>query len=439
MLLFQSKCPYISSILVTLTDMADFEIGVVLTQLFVLFFLAKVSAIIVKRFGIQGLVGEILAGILVANLVVGDWSLMHFLGLENLAYEHVIMVLAELGVIFLLFTVGLETKFEDIISVGKPAVYVAVIGVILPFVLGFALIMALHDMYMEALFIGAAMVATSVGFTAKVIQEMRLFHAIESKIIIAAAVIDDILGMIILGVVVGIANADSTGGGIDIVSILEIAAVAVFFVLAVIFVGVVGIPKAHKRRTARLTCDTSLKRSDHFQISPFALALIVCLGLSALADIMGLAAIIGAFLAGMLFTQFADVCSDLEERFTSVNDFLLPFFFIHVGLMVNLDSFLDVELLLLGAAIILLAVVTKYVAGIIGVRLGSPKLGKESGAIVGIGMVPRGEVGITVAYIGLTAAVVAQEMYALVVFMSIVTALIAPPWMAKVFRQKYGD
>jgi len=422
-----------------MVNMAEFEIGVVLIQLFVLFSLAKVSAIIVKRFGIQGLVGEILAGILVANLAVGDWSLMGFLGLENLQYEHVIMVLAELGVIFLLFTVGLETKFEDIISVGKPAVYVAVIGVFLPFVLGFALIMALHDMYIEALFIGAAMVATSVGFTAKVIQEMRLFHAIESKIIIAAAVIDDILGMIILGVVVGIANADASGGSIDIISILEIAAVAVLFVLIIVFVGAVGIPKAHKRRTDRLACETPLQRTNHFQVSPFSLALIVCLGLSALADIMGLAAIIGAFLAGMLFTQFADVCADLEHRFTSVNDFLLPFFFIHVGLMVNLDSFADVKLLLLGAVIILLAIVTKYVAGIIGVRMGSPGLGKESGAIVGIGMVPRGEVGITVAYIGLTAAVVTQEMYGIVVFMSIVTAMIAPPWMAKAFRQKYDE
>ena len=418
--------------------MVEFEIGTVLLQLFVLYLLARISAVIVSRFGIPGLVGEILAGIIVANLVIGDWSFISFLGLQNAEYEHVITVFAELGVIFLLFTVGLETKFKDIAAVSRPAFYVAIIGVIIPLVFGFTLIMALHNNHMEALFIGAAMVATSVGITAKVIQDMKLFHKVESKIIIAAAVIDDIIGMIILGIVVGIANAEQAGGAIDLLNIVWIAAVAVIFVLAVILIGIKGIPKAQMMHAQRHSCE-EIDESRITGINPLVIALIVCLGLSALADLIGLAAIIGAFLAGMLFTQFTNVCTDLERKFLSINEFLVPFFFIHVGLLVNLGSFTDPGLLMLSVVIIVLAVVSKYVAGHLGVRLGARYLDLKSGSIVGIGMVPRGEVGIIIAAIGLSAGAIGSDMYTVVVLMSLATTLIAPSWLSSAYRKKYPE
>lgn len=419
--------------------MVEFEIGTVLVQLFVLYLLARISAIVVARFGIPGLVGEILAGILVANLIIGDWSFISFLGLQNAEYEHVIKVFAELGVIFLLFSVGLETKFKDIAAVSRPAFYVAIIGVIIPLILGFTLIMALpnHGNHMEALFIGAAMVATSVGITAKVIQDMRLFHTIEAKIIIAAAVIDDVIGMIILGIVVGIANAEAAGGAVDLINIVGIAAVAILFVLAMIFIGVKGIPKAQKIHAQRHSCDVDESRRT--KINPLVIALIVCLGLSALADSIGLAAIIGAFLAGMLFTQFTDVCTDLEHKFIPINEFLVPFFFINVGLLVDLESFANLDLLLISGGIIFLAVISKFVAGHIGVRLGARYLDLKSGSIVGIGMVPRGEVGIIIAAIGLSAGAIGSDMYTVVVLMSLATTLIAPAWLASAYRKKYKD
>ena len=178
------------------------DIGSILLALVILLILAHLSARIFNKLGVPGLIGEIVMGIIIANLAIGDWSLMSMLDIsmgddpsEN--YE-VIELFAELGVIFLLFTVGLDTKISDLLSVGKAAVLVAMMGVIVPFVFGFAAIMIIDGSTIHAMFMAAAMVATSVGITARVIKDMRLIDAKESRIIIGAAVIDDVLGMIVL-------------------------------------------------------------------------------------------------------------------------------------------------------------------------------------------------------------------------------------------------
>lgn len=400
--------------------MEEIEIGTVLMQLFVLFLLAKVAGMLCERVKISPVIGEIFAGILVGNTILFQWLSMD---LDMSLFE----ILSELGVIFLLFAVGLETPFSELRKVGKTAMMVAVLGVIVPLITGFALIMALGHGQTEALFIATAMVATSVGITARVIKDMNLTNAKESRVIIGAAVIDDVLGMIVLAIVVGVA----AGSGSSILDIVLVAAVGILFVLMVILIGSILLPKARKRIAANrepVVCGEQERRG----ISPLPLAIIVCLGLSFFANYVGLAAIIGAFLAGMAFAEFKDKWP-CEEDFHPINELLVPFFFLFVGISVNIASFGDV--LLIAILVTVLAIATKF----IGCGLGARSLGGKSATIIGVGMVPRGEVGIIVASIGLSMAVISHSMFSVIVFMSMATTIIAPPLLTWAFKRKYGD
>jgi Kef-type K+ transport system membrane component KefB len=330
-----------------------------------------------------------------------------------------------LGVIFLLFAVGLETPFSELRKVGKTAFLVAVLGVIVPLLTGFALIIALGYGQIEALFVAAAMVATSVGITARVIKDMKLTHTIESRVIIGAAVIDDVLGMIVLAIVVGIAS----GGGSSVLDIILVSAEGIIFVLMVIFVGSILLPKARKHLASKKNPIERCAEQKSHGISPLPLAIIICLSLSFAASFVGLAAIIGAFLAGMAFAEFKDKWP-CEEDFHPINEFLVPFFFLFVGISVNLSSFGDV--LVTAILVTLLAVATKF----IGCGLGARKLGSRSATIIGVGMVPRGEVGIIVASIGLSMAVISDSMFSVVIFMSMATTIVAPPLLTWAFRRK---
>ncbi len=403
--------------------MDDIAIETVLLQLLVLFLLAKVAGLLCERVKVSPVIGEIFAGVLVGNTILFQWL---SLDLDMSLFE----ILSELGVIFLLFAVGLETPFSELRKVGRIAMQVAVLGVIVPLLSGFALIMALGHGQTEALFIAAALVATSVGITARVIKDMNLTQTIESRIIIGAAVIDDVLGMIVLAIVVGVAS-----GGSGPLDIILVSVEGILFVLMVIFIGSILLPHARKkiatRNRLKKGADQCVKQKRH-GISPLPLAIIVCLALSFAASFVGLAAIIGAFLAGMAFAEFKDKWP-CEEGFHPINEFLVPFFFLFVGISVNLSSFGDV--LIVAILVTLLAVATKY----IGCGLGSRKLGGKSATIIGVGMIPRGEVGIIVASIGFGMAVISQSMFSVVVFMSMATTIIAPPLLTWAFRRKIGD
>jgi len=402
--------------------MDEIAIETVLLQLLVLFLLAKVAGMLCERVKVSPVIGEIFAGVLVGNTILLQWL---SLDLDMSLFQ----VLSELGVIFLLFAVGLETPFSELRKVGRTAMQVAVLGVIVPLLCGFALIMALGHGQTEALFIAAALVATSVGITARVIKDMNLTQTIESRIIIGAAVIDDVLGMIVLAIVVGIAS-----GGSGPLDIILVSMEGILFVLMVIFIGSILLPHARKKISIRNELkngkEQCIKRKGH-SISPLPLAIIVCLALSFAASFVGLAAIIGAFLAGMAFAEFKDKWP-CEEDFHPINEFLVPFFFLFVGISVNLSSFGDV--LIIAILVTLLAVVTKF----IGCGLGARKLGGKSATIIGIGMVPRGEVGIIVASIGLNMAVISPSMFSVVVFMSMATTIIDPPLLTWAFRRKVG-
>lgn len=409
----------------------------ILVTLVVLYALARVGSVIVSRFGLPGLIGEIVIGIIIANIAIGDFDLMaDFLDLgmpvageEN---DHgsgvypIVYALAELGVIFLLFSVGLETKVSDLMRSGKAAFMCALCGVIVPFILGFALIMATDGNTNHALFLAAAMVATSVGITARIIKDLGLMDTREARIIIAAAVIDDVLGMIVLAIVKGMADS----GEISIASILTVTLQAVAFVLAVIAVCIWVVPRAYSWSHS--------VGSGRLRIDMFVFAIIVCLGMSALAECIGLAAIIGAFLAGMLFADHSEEWG-LERKIDSISTFMLSFFFLNVGLQVDIETLGDTSVLILVVATIVLAIISKFVGCSLGAKAGDSTLDRQSLTIIGFGMAPRGEVGIIVASIGLASGAMSQELYAVVVFMSVITTILAPPIVSKLFKKKYGD
>jgi Kef-type K+ transport system membrane component KefB len=378
--------------------------GQLLWTLFVMFVAAKLAAELFERLKQPAVAGEILAGVLIGPSVLGLVS-----------PGELTDALAEIGVLFLLFLVGLETKPADIFRVGARAAIVAVLGVVVPFIAGFLLMWAWGRSNIEAIFVGAAMVATSVGITARVLGQMGLLSAESSRIILGAAVIDDVLGLLLLAVVSSLAKGD-----VDYTQIGVTAALAIGFTLLVALVGARAVnrirPKIEKLKVGQ---------------AHLVFGLSLCLGLAMAASIIGVAAIIGAFLAGMALSESAEG-TDMPHQAEAVTEFLLPFFLANIGMKLKLDVFLTTEVILLAALVTLLAVLSKF----IGCGLGAIPLGWKKAMQIGMGMVPRGEVGIVVAQIGLGLHAVSDAAYGVVLFMAVATTLIAPPFIVRLFKDE---
>jgi Na+:H+ antiporter len=375
----------------------------VLLTLFIMLAAAKFMAELFERLRQPAVAGEIMAGILIGP------------SLLNLAApSEITSILAEIGVIFLLFNVGLETKPAAIFKVGKSAATVAVLGVVLPFLAGWLLMKAWGSTTVESLFVGTALVATSVGITARVLSAMGLLDAPTARIILGAAVIDDILGLLVLAVVSSLA-----AGAINYVEILTTAALAIGFT---VFMALVAAPVV-----TRVAPNADRLRSGH---GMFILGLILCLGLSVAAAFIGVAAIIGSFLAGMAMAEASEDHPNMRRQINGVTEFLVPFFLVNIGMQLRLDVFRSPSLILLCVLVTLVAVATK----LFGCGLGAVNLGIKRAAQVGMGMVPRGEVGIIVAQIGLSLAVIGPELYGVVLFMAVATTLIAPPFLKLLYR-----
>ena len=402
------------------------EISGLLLDLFLIFLAAKLAAELFERIGQPPVIGELLAGALIGPYALGligtaDAGLINaFHGDRQAADEAVQVVyhvISELGVVVLLFFVGLETRVADILKVGKRAAMVAVIGVIVPFGLGYGLMGPILGMpQIEAIFIGAAMVATSVGITARVMRDLGVIASTESRIILGAAVIDDVLAMVILAIVAGLA----TTGAIGVVGVVVIALQAALFTVFLSLVGS-GVVRRYGLHLERLRMDSA----------PLAVSLLAMLGLAGLAAAIGLAAIIGAFLAGMVFAE-AREHFELEHQALPIYSFLVPFFFVITGSHVDWRLFVDGEILGLALAVTALALIGKLVAG-----LALSCQGRRSMAIVGVGMAPRGEVGLIVASLGLSLGAITPQIFGVVVIMSILTTLVAPP-ILRVLYQGYS-
>jgi Kef-type K+ transport system membrane component KefB len=379
----------------------------VLLSLFIMLAAAKLMAEIFERLKQPAVVGEILAGVIIGPSVLG-W----------VAPSDLLAILAEIGVIFLLFTVGLETKPQAIFRVGKRAAIVAVLGVALPFVAGYFIAVAWDGSFAEAMFIGAAMVATSVGITARVLGSMGLLDKETSRIILGAAVIDDILGLIILSLVSAVSQ-----GSVSYAGLAKTTAAAVLFTA---FVALIG-SKIMNRLAPSVE---RLKVSKPF----FNLGLILCLGLSVASLYIGVAAIIGAFLAGMALAEATEEKTKMHRLTSGVTEFLVPFFLVSIGMQLDLAIFRDASVIALAIIVTIAAVVTKFV----GCGLGAWGMTKREMAQVGVGMVPRGEVGIVVAQIGLGIGVISGQFFGAVLFMAVATTLIAPP-LIKLFYSEDRD
>ena len=417
------------------------EIAQIFLMLAIVFILSKTLSRVVSKFGIPGLVGEIVLGVVLANLVIGDFNIAETLHITEGEEGHdVLEVFSELGVVFLLFMVGLETRVHDLTSVGKAAFLVAFMGVVVPFIVGFLYVKFLGDgEFYHSMFMGAAMVATSVGITARVIKDMGLMDVKESRIIIGAAVIDDILGMIVLAIVSGMAKT----GEIDFLDVIKVTVIAVAFVLIVLFLAGKIVPTIHRKwmdhNNAKIEKDPNYLPPRY---NMFIIAIAVCLIFAYFAEYAGLATIIGSFLGGMLFAEYAWDWK-LEEKFENLSTFFVSFFFVYVGMNVDLQIFIDKpELFVTAAIVIVLACLTKYIGCGMGAKIADPHIEGSSLNIIGCGMMPRGEVGIIVALIGTKILVdnvpaVSDEMYAIIVMMCIATTIIAPPILSMFYRRKY--
>lgn len=372
----------------------------ILTELFVVLLAAKLGEEAARRLGQPGVVGMIVAGIAIGPS-----------GLGLIEVGDVLESFAELGVVLLLFWVGLETRISELREVGRSAILIGVIGFLVPLAVGVALGFALGEEAATAIFLGAALVATSVGITSAVLIDLGIVNTPASRAILGAAIIDDILALLLLSIAEGAAG----DGGIDL---LEIAVVAGMTVAFLGFFAYFGTRLARKR--------PQILSAPSFPSSPLVVAVLICLGMAALAAQIGLAAIIGAFLAGMILAETRDQ-HPLEESIEPLYQFFPPFFFIVVGLQVDLGALGELGALALLAAITLAAVVSKYAGAYVGAR----SLGPAGARVAAIGMVPRGEVGIIVAEIGLVAGAFDDRLFAIVVMMSILTTLVAPPLLRR--------
>ncbi len=371
-------------------------------SMLVVFGSAKLLSEIFERLKQPGIVGEILAGILIGPYVLG-W----------MAPNEVLRILSDLGVMFLLFNVGLEVRASELIRVGATALVVAVAGVVLPFLMGWGISALWGEPRIESIFTGAAMVATSVGITAEVLASRRLLHTEAAKIILAAAVVDDVLGLIVLALVSGMAK-----GPVNYLDIALTAGIAIGFTVFVAALGTRAVERVMPRIHSRVT----LVEGE------FALAMTLLFALALLAVYAGVAAIVGAFLAGMALSESVD--HRVHDLTSGVTELLVPFFLVGIGLHFNVAAFANKSTLALAMLIVLAAIASKFIA----CGIGAAKMGGADAIRVGTGMIPRGEVGMVVAQIGLGIGVMAQSVYGIIVFMSVATTLVAPPLLNIAFR-----
>jgi Kef-type K+ transport system membrane component KefB len=372
----------------------------------------KLFGELAERIGQPAVLGELAAGVLLGPALLGLVSLTAG-----------ILLIAEIGVLLLLFEIGLETDLREMSRVGTASLAVAVVGVIVPFGLAY-----LYWAYVPhpaadqahlttaAIFVGATLTATSVGITARVLSDLGRLNTPEARIIIGAAVIDDVLGLVILSVVSGVA----AGAAVSLLGIVRTLAVAIGFLVVAVIVGRYLVPKLF---------DIVVRMRVRYVLLVFAVAF--ALGLSALAALAGSALIIGAFAAGIILSG-TNQFDTIEHEVRPVAAIFTPIFFVSVGASVNLrlldpSSTSSRGTLLVAAVLTAIAIVGKLAAG------WAAPWARFRRLVVGVGMVPRGEVGLIFADIGRRSGVLSDEVFGAVLLMVMVTTFVAPPGLKALF------
>lgn len=379
---------------------------------------AKIGGDLATRIGQPSVLGELAFGVLIGNL-----SLVGFDGLEPIKHDGTISMLAGLGVLILLFEVGLESTISQMMRVGLSAFMVASLGVVAPFLLGWgvsAWLMPEHSIYLH-IFIGATLCATSVGITARVFKDLNRSQSNEARVILGAAVIDDVMGLVILSAVTGLIVAADRGSAFTLGTIFWPLGKALVFLAGALILGAALTPKLFSFASRLKTSGVLL-----------ATGLAFCFVLSWLANAIELAPIVGAFAAGLIlekvhYTNFVDRGEhELEELIQPIASFLVPIFFVLMGMRTDLKSFSQPGVLGLAAALTIAAIIGKQVCSLGVIGKGVDRL------TVGLGMIPRGEVGLIFANIGLGLKVGGEQIvdassFSAIVVMVIVTTMVTPP------------
>ena len=381
------------------------DVAEVLVHILVVLLAAKAAAEISERVGVPPVVGEILAGILVGPSVLGI-----------VGQDDVLRVLGELGVILLLLEVGMEMDLRELRSVGRASVSVATVGVVVPFIAGFGVGRAYGMDGNEALFVAAALTATSVGITARVFGDLRALASVEARTVLGAAVADDVMGLVILTVVTRVVSE----GTISVASLLWIVIVAVGFLVVVTAVAVKLVPPLFGMVT----------RYSRSAGTLVAVALAFTLAIAQLADLAQLAPIVGAFVAGLALGRSAPA-ERIRRELTPVGHLLIPVFFLQIGIDAEIDRFADPVVLGMAGVLLAVAVAGKLASAAGMWRAAGDKL------LVGIGMIPRGEVGLIFATLGLRQAVFGDDVYAALLLVVLASTLLTPPVLrARLLRER---
>ncbi|MEZ4712171.1 MAG: cation:proton antiporter [Caldilineaceae bacterium] len=423
--------------------MEEVNVGVTLLWIAVILFFARTS-LLIERWGQPPVLGELVVGVILGNLGLLGVHLFQPIG-----ESEIMRFLAELGVVILLFQVGLESNFAEMRRVGGRALLVATVGVITPFLLGTYVVgpLLLPGLpFNTYLFLGATLTATSVGITARVFQDLNMLRSAEAQIVLGAAVIDDVIGLIILAVV----SAIVTAGAFSVLDVGLITFKALGFLVGAIVIGQLVAPLLG-RGLSFINTGKGMK-----------LTLALCFGFACAygASVMGLAPIVGAFAAGLVlepvhFRHFKDpeivdelrrqlaktplelkgalvetiehhAERDITDLLEPIGNFLVPIFFVLTGMNVRLEALFDPQILLVALGITLVAFVGKAVSGLVA--------GPVNKAMVGWGMAPRGEVGLIFAAIGEQMGVISDQVYGVIIIVVILTTLLTPlilNWLAR--------
>jgi Kef-type K+ transport system membrane component KefB len=387
------------------------------TVLAIMLLAGKFAGEAFERLGQPAVMGELLAGII---LGMGVLKVIPTDAADPLT--PVVQLLAEIGVVVLLFEIGLETDLKAMIRTGSGATAVAVVGVAVPFVLGFlywrsgwhGVEHSVSDPVTTAVFVGAALTATSVGITARVLKDLRVLHSLEARLILGAAVIDDVIGLVILGVVSGLA----AGAAFALSGVVRILAVAVAFLFVALWIGVRFAPRL-------FALVDRMQVRGVLVVSAFAFVLLLCVA----AERAGTALIIGAFAAGLILSE-TNQSALIEDRIKPVADIFTPIFFVSIGAAADLRLWNPLvaenrPTLAIGGALLAIAIIGKLASG-----WAVPWL-RINRLAVGVGMAPRGEVGLIFAQIGLTAGILSNRLYSAILFVVIATTLVTPPFLKR--------
>lgn len=396
-------------------DLEKMESFQFLWQLILILFAVKIAGHLSKKMGQPAVFGELLVGIILGPALLGWLTIDPQEG-------GMLKSLAEIGVILLMFLAGLETDVNEFRKSASSSTMVALGGVILPLIAGFGVGLAFGYSYQTSIFVGTLLVATSVSISVQTLRELGKLQSKEGITILGAAVLDDVLGIIILSIVIGFTASAGGGGGMDL--ILLLIKIIAFFLITIL-IGRKLLPPIFRWASKLLNTEVVL-----------TFGIITALGFAYFAELLGLAGIVGSYFAGMMLS-LTNFRQELFQKIESVAfSFFVPIFFVSIGVMADVSG-LTSDMIFIITALTLVAILTKFIGGGLGAKLSG--FNWRSSAGIGAGMIARGEVGLIVASIGISKQLINNELFTAMVIIVLVTTIVTPPLLKLIFNQKQKE